>query len=190
MTLHSPISRRTLLGLMACTIASPTMAAEHPSVTYMRQVAKDMLNAHRQGTIGSFRAAIERHADVVAIANYSLGQYKTKLPSSQRGRYYGGVATFMARYFADQSREYRIAKYEIGDASAEDKDAVIDTNVYLLSGQTYMVKWRLSLRKGGYKVVDAKVLGFSLVYMQRGLFTSYISKRNGDVAKLVAALNR
>ena len=52
------------------------------------------------------------------------------------------------------------------------------------------VKWRLSMRKGGYKVVDAKVLGFSLVYMQRGLFTSYISKRNGDVAMLVTALNR
>jgi hypothetical protein len=29
-----------------------------------------------------------------------------------------------------------------------------------------------------------------LVYMQRGLFTSFISKRNGDVAQLVAALNR
>ena len=96
----------------------------------------------------------------------------------------------MARYFADQSREYRIAKYEIGDASAEGEDAVIDTKVYLLTGQTYTVKWRLSSRKGGYKVVDAKVLGFSLVYMQRGIFTSYISKRNGDVAKLVAALNR
>ena len=190
MTLHAPISRRTLLGLMAATIASPAMAAEHPSVTYMRQVAKDMLNAHRQGTIASFRAAIERHADVVAIADYSLGQYKTKLPSSQRDRYYGGVATFMARYFADQSREYQIAKYEIGEASAEGKDAVIDTKVYLLTGQTYTVKWRLSMRKGGYKVVDAKVLGFSLVYMQRGLFTSYISKRNGDVAKLVTALNR
>jgi phospholipid transport system substrate-binding protein len=39
-------------------------------------------------------------------------------------------------------------------------------------------------------VRDAKVLGFSMVYMQRGLFTSFISKRNGDVEQLVAALTR
>jgi len=39
-------------------------------------------------------------------------------------------------------------------------------------------------------VLDAKVLGFSLVYLQRGLFTSFVSKRNGNVGELVAALNR
>jgi len=39
-------------------------------------------------------------------------------------------------------------------------------------------------------VLDAKVLGFSLVYMQRALFTAFISKRNGDVRQLVAALTR
>ena len=37
---------------------------------------------------------------------------------------------------------------------------------------------------------DVKVLGFSLVYLQRGIFTSFISKRNGDVGQLVIALNR
>ena len=42
----------------------------------------------------------------------------------------------------------------------------------------------------GYKVLDAKVIGFSLVYLQRGIFTSFVSKRNGNVAELVTALNR
>jgi hypothetical protein len=33
-------------------------------------------------------------------------------------------------------------------------------------------------------------MGFSLIYLQRGIFTSFLSKRNGDVSELVAALNR
>ena len=175
---------------MAAAAATPALAAEHPSMVFMRQFAKEMLKAHRQGTVSSFRSAIERYADVADIADYSLGQYKAKLPNGQRQRYYGGVATFMARYFADQSREYRIAKYELGDAAVDDKDILIDSKIYLISGQTYTVVWRLAWRKGSYKVTDAKVLGFSMVYMQRGLFTSYLSKRNGDVGQLVTVLNR
>lgn len=185
------LSRRAMLGGVIALAAAGPAAAEHPSLTYMRKVAKDMLNAHRQGTVGGFKAAIQRHADVAEIANYSLGQYKNKLPKGQRDRYYGGVVTFMARYFADQSREYRIAKYELGEASADDgKDVEISSKVFLLSGQTYTVVWKLGWRGGRYKVTDVKVLGFSLVYMQRGLFTAFISKRNGDVNQLIMALNR
>ena len=190
------LSRRAVLAGLGLAfgvpaLAVPALAAEHPSVAAMRKVAKDMLNAHRQGTVASFRRAIQRHADVAAIADYSLGQYRAKLPAGQKERYYSGVATFMARYFADQSREFPIAKYEIGEASAADgKDVEVDTKVFLLSGQNYTVVWKLGWRRGKYKVVDVKVLGFSLVYMQRGIFTSFLSKRNGKVTELVAALNR
>ena len=174
----------TLLG------AGAAIAADHPSMAYMRQAAKDLLAANRQGTVASFMRAIQRHADVPEIALYSLGQYKASLPAGQRDLYYRGVATFMSRYFADQSREYRVAKYDLGELRSDNKDVLISSKVYLISGQTYTVTWRLSPRGKGYKVTDAKVLGFSLVYMQRGLFTSFLSKRNGDIGQLVAALNR
>jgi ABC-type transporter MlaC component len=79
----------------------------------------------------------------------------------------------------------------LGEATAGEGKAVkISSKVFMLSGQTYTVQWTLGWIGGRYKVTDAKVLGFSLVYMQRGIFTSYISKRKGDVNQLVAALNR
>ncbi len=187
--------RRALLGIVAV-LATPVLArraeaaAEEQALAYMSKVAKDMLNAHRQGTVASFKRAIQRHADVRTIAEYSLGQYRPRLPASQREAYYTGTATFMARYFADQSREYVVAKYEIGQANADGKDVSVQTKVYLMSGQSYTVVWKLTPRMGGFKVADAKVLGFSLIYLQRGIFTSFLSKRNGDVTELVAALNR
>ena len=189
------LSRRAVLaagfGVGAAVLGAGTaVAADHPALKYMRQVAKDLLAANRQGTVASFLRAIQRHADVPEIAIYSLGQYKASLPKGQRDLYYRGVATFMSRYFADQSREYRLAKYDLGEARSDDKDVLISSKVYLISGATYSVTWRLSPRGKSYKVTDAKVLGFSLVYMQRNLFTSFLSKRNGDIGQLVAALNR
>ena len=178
-------------GLVAFAAAPAVAAGDHPSLVYMKSVAKDLLGAHRQGTVSSFLRAIQRHADVADIGNYSLGQYKGKLAGGQKTRYYRGVATFMARYFADQSREYPVAKYEIGEATVDsNKEILVASKVFLLSGQTYNVTWRLAWRGKGYKVVDAKMLGFSLVYLQRGIFQSYLSKRDGDVGALVAALNR
>ncbi len=182
--------RAAIAGLVAAFAVPAHAASEQQAITYMRKVAKDMLNAHRQGTVASFKRAILRHADLGPIADYSLGQYRSKLPAGQREAYYTGTATFMARYFADQSREYTVSKYEIGEAKVDGKEVSVQTKVFLMSGQSYTVVWKLAEKKGGFKVADAKVMGFSLIYLQRGIFTSFLSKRNGDVAQLVSALNR
>jgi phospholipid transport system substrate-binding protein len=84
-----------------------------------------------------------------------------------------------------------VAKYEIGEAKVDsDNNVVVASKVYLMSGQTYNVSWQLIQSDGKYKISDVKVLGFSLTYLQRGLFTSFLSKRKGDVSQLVVALNR
>lgn len=138
------LTRRAALAGLAVAFAAPALAAsEDAAVSYMQKVAKDMLAAHRQGTVASFKRAILRHADVPSIADYSLGQYRSKLSPTQKQAYYSGTATFMARYFADQSRDYVVSKYEIGDADADGNDVNVDTKVYLMNGQSYTVVWRL-----------------------------------------------
>jgi phospholipid transport system substrate-binding protein len=186
------ISRRSFLFALAgvATAGPVAAAAEHASVVYMKQVGRDLLNAHRQGTVSAFKRAVQRHGDIPAIADYSLGNYGSKLPVGLRQRYHRGVANFIARYFAQQSQEYRIAKFDIGEARASNgSDVAVSSTVYLMNGQTYNVNWRLTWRGGRYRVMDAKLLGFSLTYMQRNIFTDFISKRNGNVNDLVVALN-
>lgn len=186
------LSRRAFVGAAAGLTLAGTAALAgdktHPSVTFMKKVGKDLLEAHRQGTVAAFLGVIQRYADVPEIALYSLGQYKANLGAAQRPRYFRGVAVFMSRYFADQSREYPIAKYEVGDATVDGDDIMVSSRIYLMSGQTYTVNWRLVWRGKTYKVADAKVLGFSMIYMQRGIFTSYLSKRRGDLLQLMNAL--
>lgn len=188
------LSRRSviagLLGFLAVPRGNALAASDHPSITFMRQVGKDLLNAHRQGTESAFLRAIQRHGDIAGISEYSLGSYRPNLRSAQKQKYYRGVATFISRYFADQSRNFRIAKYEIGEATASsDKNIVVGSKIYLLSGESYTVNWRLTWVGGRYRVADAKVLGFSMTYMQKNMFEDFLEKRNGDVAQLIAALH-
>lgn len=183
------ISRRSFIALSVAALATPALADDHPSIMFMNQMAKDLLHAHRQGTVSAFLRVILRYADVSGISDYSLGDYK--VPGNEKSRYLHGVSSFMARYFAEQSRSYPVAKYEIGEATvAGNKDVIVGSKVYLMSGQTYSVSWQLSWIDGQYKIVDAKFLGFSMTYQQRSLFTSYIGKHNGDVGQLIVALNR
>jgi phospholipid transport system substrate-binding protein len=185
------ITRRSFIAGLSAAFAVPAVAAaEHPSLDFMRQVAKELLAAHRQGTVSSYLRVVRRYADVPEISNFVLGKYSGKLQSNQRGRYQSGVATYMARYFALQSREYTVAKYEVGEARVDDnKDVIVESKVFLLTGQSYNVSWKLVWRGGKYKVRDAKVLGFWLTPFQRSDFTSYLDKRNGDINKLIVALN-
>lgn len=175
----------------AAQVSAATKPARHPAVKQMQRVARDLIAAQRTGTISSFAAVIRRHADVVEIANYSLGRYRGKLSKSKRSAYYRGVRRFMARYFADQSKKYQIVKADISSNVREDDgDVLISSKVHLKSGSTYTINWRLAKRRGKYRITDVKVLGFSLTYLQRGIFYRFLSKKNGDVNALVVALNR
>jgi phospholipid transport system substrate-binding protein len=182
------ISRRSFVGLFATALATPAFAAPHPSVIFMNQMGKDLLHAHRLGTVSAFLRVIQRYADIQGISEYSLGDYKVS--GGEKAHYQRGVLTFMSRYFVEQSRSYPVAKYEIGEAKvAENKDVIVASRVFLMSGQTYSVSWQLSWINGQYRVVDAKFLGFSMTYQQRSLFTSFVAKHEGDVGKLIIALN-
>ena len=163
----------------------------HPALEFTRKATNALFNAHRQGTVQAFLPVIERSADVAYIADYSLGQYLKKMPDSLKPAYYRGVALFMSRYFADQTRSYRVAKWVVGKATEAPADTFnINTTVTLLSGTAYDVVWTVKKGKDGWRFTDAKVMIFSLTYAQRALFTSYLQKHQGDVNQLVTVLNR
>jgi len=187
------ISRRTILRFVVASaafpLASAAIAVDHPSVSFMEEVAKELLHAHRQGTVSAFLRVVQRYADIAGIANSSLGSYE--LPSGQAAKYHHGVARFISRYFADQGHSYPVAKYEVGEATVDgDKNVYVETKVFMMAGQTYTVTWKLAWMNGTYKVIDAKFLGFSMTNQEKSIFTSYIAKNNGSVEALLVALGR
>ena len=191
------IDRRTMV-LGACAAAGaqfvlgPAAAgSEHPAVASMRAVAADLLATQGAGTPAAYYKMITRHADVPAIALYAIGSYRAEMKRSQEDSFFRGVGMFIARYFADQGRDYTVAKAEISPSVRQDGDEVlVHSTVTLKSGADYTVVWRLAKAGKGYKIRDVQVLGFSLRYLQRSIFQSYISRRGGTFQALYVALTQ
>lgn len=182
------ISRRLFLGLLPALMAAPAWADDHPSIVFMNKVGDELLHAHRMGTTSAFLRVIQRYADINNIADESIGTYK--VPDGDVARYKRGVAAFISRYAAEQSRNFQVAKFEIGEATADkDQNVLVDSKIYMMAGQTYSVSWKLNWVGGTYKVADARFLGFSMTAQERSLFSSYLAKHDGDVKALIVALN-
>jgi len=183
------LTRRLLLGLLPLALVSPAMADQHPSVTFMNKMGEDLLHAHRLGTKSAVLRVVQRYADIEAIGDQSIGSYQ--IPDGDEGRYRRGVANFIARYIAEQSRTYPVAKFEVGEATVDkEKNVVVQSKVYMMAGQTYSVSWKLNWVNSAYRIADVSFVGFSMVNQERSMFADYIAKKEGDVKALIAALGR
>ena len=174
-------------------MAGSTKAARplHPAVRYMKITAAELLRAQYHPSVKRFADILARRADVHAIAMYSLGRYQRQLPKRQQELYVRGVHQFMARYFADQAHRYHVKKAIIEQTPHKvGNDWLVRSKVTLDNGHSYNVTWKLNKTRLGWRVRDVKVMGFSLTFLQRGLFYKFLQKKNGDVGALVMALNR
>ncbi|MGI9373073.1 MAG: ABC transporter substrate-binding protein [Hyphomicrobiales bacterium] len=180
-----------MLTVSATGVNQSAYAATDPAVRFMQKVAKDLQKAGRLGSRNAFQRSIKRYADVPYIGTVSLGAYLPKLKKSKRNDYYYGVRRFMARYFAVQSRNYRVTKAQIASKSTKKgRNTLVNSKVYLSNGRSYNVTWKLVRSGKTYRIQDARVLGFWLTPFLRDAFVGYVKQNAGSVNKLIVALKR
>jgi phospholipid transport system substrate-binding protein len=199
------ISRRNLVALFGAAVAiavsarAPVFAAAAavergegeggPGVQYLQSISGDLFAAARAGTSSSFLRAINRHADLPTIAEYSLGTYRNSLEDEYDARYRRGVAAFMSRYFSSQVEQYPVERAVItGERPYGEGDTLVKSKLYLGTGAVYNVHWLLSPRGRSFKVRDLRVAGFWLSYFQKRMFERFLASHDGDVTALIAAL--
>jgi phospholipid transport system substrate-binding protein len=187
----------TLAALLLPAGLSPAAAAsDHPAVKFTRQLADELIRAQMVGTVPRFTTVIRRHADIPGISMYTLGNYSSKLPKGKTDQYYKGITAYIAHYFANQTRKYRVLQANVTDATKGEGDlVVVNALATLEDGNKYRVQFMVRPASGTWKVVDVKVgvpvLGFvSLTYGMRGDVQRFLAKKGGDVNALIAALNR
>ena len=157
----------------------------------MAKVGRELMAASRSRSPSMMATVIEKYGDIAYIGLYSLGSYRTKLPVAERPEYYAGMVRFMARYAANESPKYPIARVEWSSESVRGGSGVmVDSQVTLRDGSTYDVRWLLSKVGGSYRVRDAMVYGFWMTGQLQKLFEDYVTENNGSVRALTTALNR
>lgn len=180
-----------LVCLAGLTAAPRPAAAADPAVKFMAQVARDLIAAGRRPSVEAIASVIQRYGDVSYIGLYSLGSYRTQLPTHERPNYYGGMVRFISRYAATEAPKYPIARVEWSDESFRGANGLmVDCKVVLEDGTVYEVRWLLAQYGSTYKVRDAMVLGFWMTPFLKKLFEDYIAQNGGNPSALITALNR
>ena len=183
-----------VLGLASVTwlalAASPASAAD-PAVKFMAKVGRELMAAARTRSPGVMAGVVKRYGDVSYIGLYSLGSYRSQLPTSERSTYYDGMVRFIGRYTATYAPKYPVAKVEWTNQSVRGSGGVmVDSTVTLQDGSSYEVRWLLSKHGTSYRVRDAMVAGFWMTPLLKGMFEDYIAQNGGNPRALVAVLNR
>ena len=179
-----------LVGVVGGVVSGAVEAKAESPAKYMQRVANELVSAQRSGSASAFKQVLSAHADKPSIGLYSLGNYMRRLPSSERGSYYSGMLSWIARYAAQEAPKYPVMRAVVVGQTKETRNGVyVDSVVSLKSGTQYDVRWWLIRRGKTFKVGDAVVLGISARDQLRVMFTNYISEKGGNPRQLVAKLN-
>ena len=188
---------RTLLFAVALAfVAAPAGAddANPAASTYMQSLGSKAIaeltdpavpQADRQAR---FRALLDQHFDMSAIAKFTLGRYWRTATDEQRTEFRKLFEDFLVQSYSTRFSEYHGQGFVVaGSTTDEGGTTVVHSKIDMPSSEDIRVDWHLRAADGSFAIVDIVVEGVSMAVTQRSEFASVIQSRGG-VAGLLDAL--
>ena len=127
------------------------------------------------------------------ISLFVLGPYRRNLTSDQREEYIKLIKRFVSEIYS-----IRLASFPSGDFSVVGSNdtgrsgIIVKTLIQFLDDPNpTKIDWRVIKNKNGdYKIFDIRVIGVWMAQEQRSTFTSFLSKNNGNIDKLMDRLRK
>ncbi len=187
---YAPTILPTLL-IIGAMLAFVTPTRAETATAFMQRASSELLAANRTRSPMAFANTLRKYGDLPGIGLSSLGTYAANLSKGDRPLYYNGIVNFISRYAANESNKYAVEKASILGQSEEDANgASVETRIWLRSGESYDVRWKLIRSGATFKIRDAQILGFWMTPFLADLFQKYIVENGGSSKALIMALNR
>mgnify|MGYP001350485956 FL=1 len=127
------------------------------------------------------------------ISLFVLGPYRRNLTSDQREEYIKLIKRFVSEIYS-----IRLASFPSGDFSVVGSNdtgrsgIIVKTLIQFLDDPNpTKIDWRIIKNKNGdFKIFDIRVIGVWMAQEQRSTFTSFLSKNNGNIDKLMDRLRK
>ena len=127
------------------------------------------------------------------ISLFVLGPYRRNLTSDQKEEYIKLIKRFVSEIYS-----IRLASFPSGDFSVVGSNdtgrsgIIVKTLIQFLDDPNpTKIDWRIIKNKNGdYKIFDIRVIGVWMAQEQRSTFTSFLSKNNGNIDKLMDRLRK
>jgi len=134
-----------------------------------------------------FERLLATYANMNAVAGFSLGRYRRKMPASLKPRYNKLVKAYIAGLFVYYAGDFKGRGLTIRGSRKSGKSVIIDSRINM-PGSTKKVQWRVYSKGHRYRVTDVNIRGVWLSIQMRQKFTQILRRSNGDFNKLIAFL--
>jgi len=133
-----------------------------------------------------------KNLDIRRISLFVLGPYRKDLDKESSGKYFQSIEDFISKVYAKRLLSYPSGNIKIIKNEDKGKRGKIVYSSIQFNDRPKPISidwWVIKNRSGDNKVFDIRISGIWMAQEQRSTFTSFLSKNDGDINKLIERLN-
>lgn len=186
------------LGLSFTAASLPALAADASgkAEAFVRQVGEEVVAVLKGTSAGSdereaeLRKVFVKAFDSQTIARFVMGRYWRQLGDEDRERYLKAFPGYVAAIYAHQFSEYGGERFEVLKSSpARDRDIDISAEIRGgQAGQPIAIGILVRPYDDGFRMLDIRVEGVSLLVSKRDEFNAFLARR--DASELIDRLEQ
>ena len=163
-------------------------------VTYIAQETLDVLGNKNKSTdekVENITNIFLSNLAVREISLFVLGPYRRNLDSVQKTEYINLIKRFVSEIYSIRLASFPSGDFSILNSTDNGRSGIIvKTSIQFLNDPNpTKIDWRLIKKQdGNFKIFDIRVVGIWMAQEQRSTFTSFLSKNNGNIDKLMDRL--
>ena len=127
------------------------------------------------------------------ISLFVLGPYRRNLTSDQREEYIKLIKRFVSEIYSIRLASFPSGDFSVLSSTDTGRSGIIVKTLiqFLDDPNPTKIDWRIIKNKNGdFKIFDIRVIGVWMAQEQRSTFTSFLSKNNGNIDKLMDRLKK
>ena len=165
-------------------------------VTYIAQQTLDVLgnkNKSSDEKVDNITDIFLSNLAVREISLFVLGPYRRNLDSGQKTKYINLIKRFVSEIYSIRLASFPSGDFSILSSTDNGRSGIIVKTLIQFSNESKPTKidWRLIKKQDGdFKIFDIRVVGIWMAQEQRSTFTSFLSKNNGNIDKLMDRLEK
>ena len=165
-------------------------------VTYIAQETLDVLGNKNKSTdekVENITNIFLSNLAVREISLFVLGPYRRNLDSVQKTEYINLIKRFVSEIYSIRLASFPSGDFSILSSTDNGRSGIIVKTSIQFSNDPNPTKidWRLIKKQdGNFKIFDIRVVGIWMAQEQRSTFTSFLSKNNGNIDKLMDRLKK
>ena len=163
-------------------------------VTYLAQDTLDVLGNKSKNTdekVDNITDIFLSNLAVREISLFVLGPYRRNLDSDKKTKYINLIKRFVSEIYSIRLASFPSGDFSILSSVDNGRSGIIVKTSIQFSNDPNPTKidWRLIKKQDGdFKIFDIRVVGIWMAQEQRSTFTSFLSKNDGNIDKLMDRL--